>query len=97
MIATPVTDTGLEQLQDMKRLRVLVLAGKGISDAGLRHLKGLTSLTTLALHSRFVTEAGLAHLAGLTKLDTLYIADMDSLRSPIFDELAKALPELVDQ
>ena len=55
---TNITDTGLENLKGMTKLRGLDLGFTSVSDAGLKHLKGLTNLTYLELQHSEVTDAG---------------------------------------
>jgi hypothetical protein len=68
---TPITDAGLEHLQELSNLQALWLNNSQITDAGLEHLKGLTKLEVLWLDDTRITDAGLGHIKGLTNLKKL--------------------------
>jgi hypothetical protein len=66
-----ISDAGLENLEGLTQLEVLVMGGPRITDAGLERLRRLTQLRELCLDYTQVTDAGLAHLKGLTHLQFL--------------------------
>jgi hypothetical protein len=72
-----LTDTDLERLELLTRLRELDLVGDGwpptgITDAGLKRLKGMRQLKALRIGtSNSITDGGLANLRGLTDLRLL--------------------------
>ncbi|MCB1090531.1 MAG: hypothetical protein KDL87_03300 [Verrucomicrobiae bacterium] len=70
---TSVTDAGLAQVAELKRLVRLDLSQTQITDAGLASLKGLQNLTYLNLYGSQVTDAGLDQLKGLESLESLYL------------------------
>jgi len=71
---TRVTDANLEALRGFTTLRVLNLAGTGITDAGLKHLKDL-SLETLDVGDTDVTDRGLKEIAAIKTLTGLDLWD----------------------
>ena len=87
-----VTDTVLEHIKDLKKLRMLWTLETTIGDQGMPYLQQLTNLETLSLQGCQVTDNGLRYLAGLTQLKELNINS-----SMITDqglECLKALPKL---
>jgi len=66
--STAVTDSGLEHLSKLTRLRVLTLSHMQVSDASLSYLKPLANLELLSLNGTDITDSGLAHLRHLKKL-----------------------------
>ncbi len=66
-----VTDIGLANLAQLRRLRVLRLPTCEVTDRGLLHLKGLTEIESLDLQGCDLTEGGLVHLAAMTKISAL--------------------------
>src|SRR5262249_24522330 len=63
-----VTDRGLQDLQGMTTLTILMVDGTPVTDQGLSHLSKLTDLRVLTLGEQHITDAGLEHLKGLTQL-----------------------------
>jgi len=61
LYGTRVTDEGLRHLQNMQRLRALILSPQ-ITDAGLEHLEGLAGLRTLEITGTQITDAGVERL-----------------------------------
>jgi hypothetical protein len=60
--STPVSDVGLEYLQDLSRLERLDLSDTKVTDAGLEQLRGLTNLRLLDLSGTAVTDEAAAEL-----------------------------------
>lgn len=69
----PVVQDALAHLEDLTKLRTLVLHGESAIDAGLAHIGGLTRLEELRVdyYAYGVTDAGVAHLEGLKNLKSL--------------------------
>jgi Leucine Rich Repeat (LRR) protein len=67
----PITDAGLENINDLSGLTSLRLDDTKITDAGLAHIKRLTSLRYLHLNGTTITDEGLAHLVSLARLEWL--------------------------
>lgn len=65
------TDSEMEHLAGLPRLKYLDLVSSQVTDAGLAPLRSLTQLERLSLPFAKVTDAGLAHLAGMTSLQIL--------------------------
>ena len=63
-----VTDTTLEQLDDLNQLQDLDLGGPQITDAALEHLRGMKQLRSLNLAGTQVTCPGLRQIKGLNQL-----------------------------
>jgi hypothetical protein len=59
---TQVADAGVQYLQEMTQLRLLVLSYTHVTDADLDRLKGMTQLEYLGLAGTQVTDAGVAKL-----------------------------------
>jgi hypothetical protein len=59
---TQITDAGLEHLEGLTNLEVLLLDGTRATDAGLMHLKGLTNLEVLYLDDTQITDEGVKKL-----------------------------------
>lgn len=68
-----VGDEQLKQLSSMPGVRVLQIAGSGVTDAGLVYLKKLGELEELHLVGSEITDAGLVHLAEIKTLKRLHI------------------------
>jgi hypothetical protein len=68
---TPITDTGLEALAGLTRLKTVDFSGARITDRGLRIIAKMEGLESLNLGGTSVTNEGLQHLVGLAKLTTL--------------------------
>ncbi len=58
----PITDAGLEHLEDLDSLRTLDLMNTTVGDDGLRHLEKLPRLRYLVLYHTRVTNAGVKRL-----------------------------------
>ncbi len=84
----PVTDEDLKKTQkwlkglgenysinQLRKLKLLILCQTKITDAGLAHLKSLTNLQTLDLRRTKVSDAGLAHLKPLSNLQNLSLME----------------------
>jgi Leucine-rich repeat (LRR) protein len=87
-----VTDAGVARACQLKKLKVLYLAGDRITDAGLKPLSLLKQLTKLRLRSTLITDAGLQHLKGLTSLQRLYLTGTNVTDAGVKD-LQAALPK----
>ena len=59
---SPLTDAGLEHLENFNSLSYLDLCNTAIGDEGLRHLEKLPRLRTLLLHRTQVTSEGVKRL-----------------------------------
>jgi hypothetical protein len=62
---TKVTDAGLANFSDCRKLTSLNLANTWVSDTGLIHFKECKALTRLTLGGTKVSEAGLANFKGM--------------------------------
>ena len=60
---SPITDTGVQNLNGLIELKRLDLHETSITDAALVHLRGMRHLTTLYVVNTKLTDAGLLHLA----------------------------------
>ncbi|HWC90996.1 MAG TPA: hypothetical protein VG433_15110, partial [Pirellulales bacterium] len=69
--ATRVTDSTLQPIENLPKLKIVLLGNSKISDAGLKYLKKLSDLEKLWLPSTKVTDAGLTYLKGLSKLSAI--------------------------
>jgi len=72
-----VSDTGLEYLRNLTKLRELLIStsyGAKITDSGLPHLSRMSNLEKLELRHTDVTDAGLVHLKGMENLRELCLA-----------------------
>jgi hypothetical protein len=67
----PIDDAQLSNLQGMRGLQLLDLAGTRVSDAGMVHLQGLERLESLSLWDTQVGDAGMALVGRLTELRLL--------------------------
>jgi len=77
-LSHPVLDDRIAaQLEPLRSLVDLDLAGTSITDEGLGSLAGLASLKTLRLDRTRVTNRGLSHLAGLSNLEVLTLSATD--------------------
>lgn len=74
LIHTPITDSGLKNLEKLTSLQKLDLGGTPITDAGMKHIKGLTSLKIINLGATQITDSGLKQLKGLTNLEELNLS-----------------------
>ena len=92
LVNSRITDSGLEQLEELVGVKTLDLGGTKITNAGLAHLGSLADLETLSLHSTRVTNAGLLHLKGLARLETLWLGGT-SVTDDGIAELKRALPQ----
>ena len=72
LVATKVTDAGLRELTQLKKLSRLSLEGEGISDVGLSALAH-HNLTVLDLMDTRVTDVGLKHLVSFANLTQLLL------------------------
>jgi Leucine-rich repeat (LRR) protein len=72
-----LSDDGLAELGNLKKLRFLALRGTKITAAGLKHLSGLQELEHLVLTGNRISDAGLEHLAKLKNLKTLEVGGTD--------------------
>ena len=89
-----ITDTQLEYLKGLTRLRDLDLSGCiRITDTGLAHLKGLTQLQKLNLSGCDITDIGLEHLKGLTELRVLGLRECKKITNAGAAKLNKVLPK----
>lgn len=68
---TKISDSGLANLEGMKKLMYLNLGKCKVTDAGLEQVKNCSNLRSLLLDYTQVTDAGLAHLPDLKKLNAL--------------------------
>lgn len=68
-----ITDTGLETIGQLKKLKWLHLHGgvQGVTDQGMAHVKNLTELERFGLLGSAITDDGVANLAELTNLKTV--------------------------
>jgi hypothetical protein len=85
-----VTDSGIEHLRKLKKLRRLNLLGAQISDASAGILSGLEELRELNLYRSRITNAGLAKLHRLRNLQLIDLrytgvtgAGVDALRAAL--------------
>ncbi|MCX5669841.1 MAG: hypothetical protein NTU94_00770, partial [Planctomycetota bacterium] len=74
LISTPVTDSDLKDLKELKGLQELVLTSTRITDAGLKDLKELNDLQRLGLSRTQITDAGLGRLKELKGLQHLSLS-----------------------
>jgi hypothetical protein len=70
-----VTDSGLEFVKSLRKLRRLDLRGTSITDRGLASLSRLTELRELSLSRTSVSDAGLFRLEQLTNLEWLALSN----------------------
>lgn len=91
--ASKVTDAGLMNLKDLKKLKFLNLNHTSITDAGLVYLKDLTNLNIIFLGATRVSNDGLKHLKGLTNLKTI-VGDHRFTKAGM-DDFHKSLPNVV--
>ena len=70
-----VTDSGLEHIASLKKLRRLNLRGTSITDRGLVQLSNLKELRELSLKKTLVTDNGVANLETLNNLEWLALGD----------------------
>ena len=73
LISTPVDDTHLPVVANIKGLKVVKLHRTYITGEGFGHLKRLENLEVLSVEGSFVTDAGLKELKNLPKLKSLNI------------------------
>lgn len=72
-----LTDTDLEGLSKLPRLRSVLLSDTAITDEALKTLGEISTMQNLDLRECAVTDAGLAHLTGLQKLKVLKLSGKD--------------------
>ena len=70
---TPVTNAGLEYLEELSELEVCNLQGTSVTDAGLASIAHLTKLKSFSVERTQVSDLGLVHLKKLPRLETLYL------------------------
>ena len=70
LTGTPLTGSGLANVQPFVKMRSLYLNGSTITDNGLKALRS-ESLETLDLSQTRISDMGLANLGGLPKLANL--------------------------
>jgi len=87
---SPITDTGLQNLNGLVYLKRLDLHETSITDAALVHLRGMTRLETLYVVNTKLTDAGLLHLAEMRSLKQIYLPVGISYRG--VEALSSALP-----
>ncbi len=66
-----ITDSEMQQVQELHQLQFLSLSGTRVTDAGLRRIDALTRLGVLRLDGTRVTDVGLRHIDALTRLEVL--------------------------
>ncbi len=71
---TKVTDSQLEPVQHLSRLRSLLLAGTSVTDKGLGWVKKVSTLEAIDLRDCAISDAGLKQLIGLQKLKVLKLS-----------------------
>ena len=71
LTSTMVSDTDLQSLQSLPRLRSLWLQGTRVTDSGLRSVANCRGLVDLLMDGTGVTDTGIAALNGLSNLRTL--------------------------
>ena len=87
-------DAELKSLEGLESLKVLHLAGNGVTDAGIKKLKELKNLHTIWLMRTPVTDAGLKELKELKNLQTLFVLASPKVTDSGLKELKAALPEI---
>lgn len=92
-LRAPVTDSQLEQLTALTKLRRLTLSGSRLTDRGIVHLRRLPELRHLNLDDAPITAAGLQSLASLSSLTWLSLGDT-RLPPAAIDRLQQQLPQL---
>jgi hypothetical protein len=74
-----ITDDGLAELSDLKKLKALRLSGKSgacsVSDDGMVHVAKLKNLKVLAIDYLWISEDGIKAIVGLNNLQELYMAE----------------------
>ena len=88
---SPVDDRQLVNLQGMRGLQVLDLAGTRVTDAGMVHLQGLENLESLSLWDTRVGDNGLALIGRLTEIRHLGLGNC-----PVTDHGLASLSSLVE-
>ena len=58
----PITDTGLQHIGKMQKLKRIITRNLPITDAGLQHLQNLQNLEYLRIDGKTITEQGLIEL-----------------------------------
>lgn len=66
-----ITDAGLTNLQHLRELATLALAGTKVTNEGLEHLQHLPHLTSLTIQDTPVNGSGIVHLTNKDALHTL--------------------------
>ena len=88
-----ITDAGLAQIVEMRKLIQLRLASDRLTDAGLECLVKLSELRHLHLIDAPITDAGLEWLHALKNLESLYLDGTRATDDGI-GRLADGLPEV---
>ena len=86
-----VTDSTLEQIDEINQLEILDLWYTKIPDGEKEHLVGLRELAELHLHGPEVTDVELEKIAGLTQFETLWLVGTQVTNAGLgkFDGLSK--------
>jgi len=93
--ATDITDSALEKIVHLPKLKILNLMTTRITDEGLLVLSSAQELTNLNLNEcELITPQGILHLSRLRKLTTLCAASTKCNDAAI-KELRRKLPQLV--
>jgi hypothetical protein len=87
-----ITDTGLEHLQHLSRLRYLVLNNTKATGVALRHVKRARGLRVLGLQSLPITDADLRQLEAFPDLEELVLYGTEVTNEGV-EELQKHLPK----
>src|SRR5262249_40158920 len=92
-----ITDRGLQQLGEHKKLKSLTLSGEVLSGSGFSHLRALPGFTSLTIHNcQRLTDEGIAAIAEIKQLTRLTLGWATALSDDQLAELTKltALREL---
>jgi hypothetical protein len=84
-----VTDAGLKELSELKRLQTLDLCSTKVTDEGLKELRELKQLRHLDLEHTPVSDSGMKDIKGLQNLQTLTLSS-----TGLTDEGLRELREL---
>jgi hypothetical protein len=71
--ASNVSDAGIEQLKNLRRLKYLHVSNSQITDTAIKHLASLKQLEGLSLQGNRFSDKGLEHVRDLTNLNSLVI------------------------